>query len=158
MSRHSEWCVIGLWVLAATAAYPFTLSWDPSAGATGYRLYYGLASQDYDTVLDTGPATGAVVDGLTVDLTYYFAATAYHNTAESDYSNEVSAVIAAPDPTPPTVRLTSPADGATVPRKAEMMIQAEASDNVGVARVDIYVNGVLQCADGTPPYGCRWQP
>ena len=77
MSRHGEWCVIGLWLLAATAAYPVTLAWGPSAGATGYRLYYGLASQDYDTVLDTGPATGAGVDGLTVGLTYYFAATAY---------------------------------------------------------------------------------
>ena len=77
MWRHGEGVVLGLWLLAATAAHPVTLAWDPSAGATGYGLYYGLASRDYDTVLDTGPATRAVVDGLTVGLTYYFAVTAY---------------------------------------------------------------------------------
>ena len=101
MWRHGEGVVLGLWLLAATAAHPVTLAWDPSAGATGYGLYYGLASRDYDTVLDTGPATRAVVDGLTVGLTYYFAVTAYNAFDESDYSDEVSVVIEAPDPEPP---------------------------------------------------------
>lgn len=157
--RRGEWAVVGLWLLAAPAAQAVTLAWDPSTGATGYRLSYGDASGAYTKILEVGPATQAVVSGLTPGVTYYFAATAYNAVAESDFSNEVSyrVPVSPPDTTPPTVAITAPLDGATVPRKAEVMIEAEASDNVGVAHVDIYVNGVLQCADGTPPYGCRWR-
>ena len=102
MWRHSEGVILGLWLLlAATAACAVTLAWDASDRATGYRVYDGLASRDYDTVLDVGPDTRAVITGLTVGQRYYFAVTAYNEFGESDYSNEVSAVIEAPDPEPP---------------------------------------------------------
>lgn len=61
------------------------------------------------------------------------------------------------DTTPPTVSITSPANGATVPRKSNITITATASDNVGVTRVEFLVNGALQCTDTTAPYSCVWR-
>jgi glucose/arabinose dehydrogenase len=61
------------------------------------------------------------------------------------------------DNIPPTVSITSPADGALVPRKSLVTINASASDNVGVTRVEFLVNGALQCTDVSAPYSCNWR-
>jgi len=61
------------------------------------------------------------------------------------------------DTIPPTVAITSPANNAVVPRKANVTITATASDNVGVTRVEFLVNGALQCTDTTAPYSCTWR-
>ena len=61
------------------------------------------------------------------------------------------------DTTPPTVSITSPADGSIVPRKGTVTITATASDNIGVARVEFFVKGVLQCTDVSLPYSCNWR-
>jgi hypothetical protein len=53
--------------------------------------------------------------------------------------------------------ITNPANGAIVARKANLIISATASDNVGVTRVDFLVNGALQCSDTTAPYSCTWR-
>jgi hypothetical protein len=58
--------------------------------------------------------------------------------------------------TPPSVAITSPADGAVVPRNSAVTIAATAADNVGVARVEFYVNGTLTCTDTTASYTCAW--
>jgi len=57
----------------------------------------------------------------------------------------------------PTVSITNPADGATVARKSNVTITANATDNVGVARVEFLVNGNLQCTDTAAPYSCVWR-
>jgi fibronectin type 3 domain-containing protein len=73
-----------------------TLAWDANTETdiAGYRIHYGLASWNYDHVLDAGNNTSCVVTGLEQGQTYYFAATAV-NTAgiESDFSNEVSTTL-----------------------------------------------------------------
>ena len=58
---------------------------------------------------------------------------------------------------PPQVSITNPVDGATVPRKANVTISANASDNVGVTRVEFYVNGSLRCTDTSATYTCGWK-
>ena len=60
------------------------------------------------------------------------------------------------DTTAPTVSLTNPTQGATVARKATVNLTANASDNIGVARVEFYINGGLQCTDTSAPYSCGW--
>ena len=60
------------------------------------------------------------------------------------------------DTIPPTVSITSPANGASVARRSTVTITATASDNVGVTRVEFSVNGALQCTDTTAPYSCNW--
>ena len=57
----------------------------------------------------------------------------------------------------PTAAITSPANGATVLRKSTVTINATASDNVGVTRVDFLVNGAVQCTDTAAPYSCSWR-
>ena len=58
------------------------------------------------------------------------------------------------DTTPPTTSITSPANGATVSNT--VTVAANASDNVGVSRVELYVDGVLTGSDTTAPYQIAW--
>ena len=44
----------------------------------------------------------------------------------------------------------------TATRKAKTTLVATASDNIGVVKVEFYVNGTLQCTDTTAPYTCVW--
>jgi len=61
------------------------------------------------------------------------------------------------DNVPPTVSITSPTNGAIVARKSNVTINANATDNISVTRVDFLVNGALQCSDTTAPYSCNWR-
>ncbi len=60
----------------------------------------------------------------------------------------------APDVTPPAVIITSPSDGSAITKK--MTIGAQASDNVAVAKVEFYVNGVQLATDTQAPYTVTW--
>src|SRR5207244_1788049 len=59
-----------------------------------------------------------------------------------------------PDTTPPTTSITAPANGATV--SGTTTVTASASDNVGVSRVEFYLDGALQATDTTSPYSWPW--
>lgn len=61
---------------------------------------------------------------------------------------------APPDTTPPTTSITSPANGATV--SGTTTVTASASDNVGVTKVEFYLDNVLQATDTTSPYSWNW--
>lgn len=58
------------------------------------------------------------------------------------------------DTTAPTVSVTSPTAGSTV--SGTVSINATASDNVGVAKVEFYVDGSLRTTDTTSPYSWSW--
>jgi hypothetical protein len=58
------------------------------------------------------------------------------------------------DATPPTVFLTLPTAGTTVARRATVTMEADASDNVGIAAVEFSVNGRLACRVVSSPYRC----
>ncbi len=58
------------------------------------------------------------------------------------------------DSTPPTTSITSPTTGATV--SATVTVAANASDNVGVSRVELFVDGSLVGTDTTSPYTIAW--
>lgn len=59
-----------------------------------------------------------------------------------------------PDTVAPTVSVTAPASGATV--KETVSVSAAASDDVGVAKVEFYLDGVLKATDSTAPYAFSW--
>jgi len=59
-----------------------------------------------------------------------------------------------PDITPPTVTITSPADGSVLAKKQKL--EAQASDDVRVSRVEFYVNGVLLATDAAAPFVVYW--
>ncbi len=54
----------------------------------------------------------------------------------------------------PEVALTSPADGETV--SGTVSLEATASDDIGVAYVEFYVDGFLLESDATSPYAASW--
>jgi poly(hydroxyalkanoate) depolymerase family esterase len=58
------------------------------------------------------------------------------------------------DGIPPTVSITSPANGANV--SGNVAITANANDNVGVEHVEFLLDGNLLGSDATAPYGFSW--
>ena len=58
------------------------------------------------------------------------------------------------DVTPPTTSITAPLNGATV--SGTTSVTASASDNVGVTKVEFYLDGVLKSTDTTSPYAWSW--
>ena len=58
------------------------------------------------------------------------------------------------DITPPTTSITAPLNGATV--NGTTSVTASASDNVGVTKVEFYLDGVLKSTDTTSPYAWSW--
>jgi subtilisin family serine protease len=61
------------------------------------------------------------------------------------------------DNTAPTVAITSPANGAAILPNAIVNINANASDNFGVVKVEFYVGTTLTCTLTSAPYTCVWQ-
>ena len=85
----------------AAQAGQVTLAWDASSGSsvTGYYIHYGTASGNYPSRVNAGNLLSYPVNNLAAGQTYYFVVTAYNASgAESSYSNEAYATIAA-DPT-----------------------------------------------------------
>jgi len=83
---------------AASSSYAAsaTFSWIAnSESLSGYKIHYGTSSRNYKVLIDVGLPVAvngriiAMVEGLLEGQTYYFAATAYTETEESDYSVEV---------------------------------------------------------------------
>ncbi len=66
-------------------------------------------------------------------------------------------VLAAADTVPPAVAITSPASGGTVPRNTAITIASTATDNVGVSKVQLYVNNTLIGTDTGAPYNFSWK-
>lgn len=58
------------------------------------------------------------------------------------------------DVTAPLVSITSPGAGATL--AGIVTVNVNATDNIGVTKVDLYANGVLVATDLTPAYSFSW--
>jgi thermitase len=65
-----------------------------------------------------------------------------------------AAYVPPPDTTSPIVAVSSPLAGATV--TGMVAVGATASDNVGVVKVDLYVDGVFFVSDASSPYSFAW--
>ena len=65
-----------------------------AVAANGYRLYAGTSTGVYAvSTTNVGMAQSGTVMGLTPGQVYYFAATAYIDSRESVYSNEVTTTV-----------------------------------------------------------------
>jgi hypothetical protein len=80
---------------------------------------------------------------------YDTAATSSATSAQGTY------VVTAPDTTPPSVNVTSPSNGAQI-KGSKVNVAAAAADNVGVAKVEFFVDGVLTATDTSAPYSFNW--
>ena len=96
LSHVGRWGLAALTCLAAFGASgaragTVDLEWDGVAGATGYKVYYGLASGQYTQVKDVGNRTTTTMGNLTDCTDYFMAVKAYNPYGESTvFSNEVN--------------------------------------------------------------------
>ena len=83
-------------------------------------------------------------------------ARAYDAAGNAGSSVTVSVAVATaapPDTTPPAVSITSPTGGSV---SGTVSVTTSASDNVGVARVDLLVNGSVVASDTAAPFTFSW--
>lgn len=96
LSHVRRWGLSALTCLAALAAPAaragtVDLEWDPVPGASGYKVYYGLASGQYTQIKDVGNRSTTTMANLTDCTDYFMAVKAYNAYGESaEFSNEVS--------------------------------------------------------------------
>ena len=134
-----------------------------SARITWTTIEPATSQVEYGTTTTYGtltPIDNTLVTSHSVTLIGLAASTTYNYrvrskdaaTNEGIGSNATFRTLAGPDTTPPTVSISSPADGATV--SGIVNIAATASDNVGVAGVTFELNGVnaIGPEDTTAPY------
>ena len=125
------------------------LSWDPSTddrGVAGYDIYRNNREIGHST---STSFTDTVVGGSSE---YYVQA------VDTDGSlSAPSARVWFPPPlspssdsSPPTASITDPAAGATV--SGTLSIASTASDDVGVTKVELYVDGAMKAVDLSAPY------
>ncbi|MGB9082489.1 MAG: Ig-like domain-containing protein [Desulfuromonadaceae bacterium] len=147
--------ILSLGLSAPVMASSVSLQWDASTDAdvAGYKVYHSAGSSALEgtTPLNVANQTSASLDGLDPNLSYEFAVTAYNAAgAESSFSN----IVTLPEQAPPTIDITSPADSASV--SGTVSIAVNATDNVGVTKVEFYINGALKATDTTGPYVYTW--
>ena len=154
-------CMLALLATGNCFASTISLQWGSVAGVAGYKVYYqadsstapfkGTGAVQGASPVDVASQTSATITGLDPAHAYYFAITAYNSAGvESPYSN----IVTIAELTPPTVSISSPANNATA--SGTVSVTANATDNVGVTRVEFYVNGVLQATDTATPYLYSW--
>lgn len=113
-------------VVASDTAAPYAFSWNSASVANG-----------------TATLTAAAYDA------------AGNSAVSAPVAVNVSNAVAPPsDTTPPTVAIASPTGGATV--SGNVAVSVSASDNVGVARVDLLVNGATVATSNVGPWQFTW--
>jgi hypothetical protein len=131
--------------LAATAS--------DNVGVTRVEFYDGASLLGTDTTAPYSLAwntAGVAVGGHTL------TARAYDAVGNVGTSASVSVTVSN-DTTAPTVSLTFPAPNATLTIRETYTLTATASDNVGVTRVEFFLDGgMLLGSDSTAPYSLSW--
>ena len=93
--------------------------------------------------------TNAVPNGA-----HTLTATSTDTSGNSTSSSIYVVVNNALDSTPPTVQITKPNEGSTISRNVSVTVNA--SDNVAVTKVELYVDGTLQALSSTAPFTLKW--
>jgi len=105
-------------------------------------------------VVNTAPHSVNLDTTKLANGSHSFKSRAYDTTGNVGQSAAVAVTVKnqtqTQDVTAPTVSITSPASNAMV--SGNLTISASATDNVGIAKVEFYVNGALHNTDTTAPF------
>jgi thermitase len=159
----ASWSSYGSFV---TISAPGTSIWTTNNGG-GYGQWNGTS---FASPLTAGVAAlmmsaSPSVDNLTIESLLYSTSTDRGAAGRDTYFgygrvNAAAAVQAAAarvvkaDTQAPTTAITSPAAGATV--SGLVAVDLSATDNVGVVRADLKVNGTVVATDTSAPFGFSW--
>jgi hypothetical protein len=127
------------------------LRWDGVAGATGYRVYYGI-SETAENRVDAGNVTSFAVTGLTNGTAYRFAVSAL---AQPSYTIAVSALDNTPDRHESA--LSPPATVAVGPPAESRLSQELIATPERIVPYPDLADG-SQCFIATAAFGASWKP
>lgn len=113
--------------------------WNGGASVTNYSVYRGTASGAEAYLAAAGPTTAYTDRAVTAGTVYYYEVAAVNSAGEGPKSAEAYATPLA-DTSPPTVAIASPANNSLV-TSAGITVSGTASDDVGVAKVEVSVGG-----------------
>ena len=148
---------------AAGGVSTAVLGWDAAvddSGVVAYNVHRATAPGFTPTLQNrVGRVSAPGFTDFVATGTYAYVVTAEDAAGNvSEPSNEAIVTVSA-DITPPTVILSQPSPGSTV--SGEVTIVAEAFDDVAVASVQFFVNGLTigseTPVDTQPPYTATWQ-
>ena len=142
---------------STTYTAPATITFQATASDTDGTVsrvdFYAGAQLILSDATSPYSATWNNVPAGTYDLTA--VATDYGGAATTSSTARVT--VNAPTNQPPTVSITSPANGASYTAPATMTISANAADSNGtVTRVEFYRGSTLIASDTTSPYSVSW--
>lgn len=128
-----------------------------SVAGVEYYINGGLSFTSTTAPYNFNAVTTAADDG-----TYTLFAKAYDAAGNLGQStpiqitikNSTDKTITVADTTAPTVSISSPANSSTV--SGAVTVAASAADNIGVSKVEFYVNNILKSTDTTSPYSFSW--
>jgi hypothetical protein len=134
------------------------ITWTTDVQATSQVEYGTTTAYGTLTTLDGTLVTShtALIGGLNAGTLYHYRAHSKNangvETISGDFMFQTNTTV---DTIPPTVSITSPANGATV--AGSVVVSAAASDNVGVTSVQIQLDGVnFGSALTAAPYSVTW--
>ncbi len=137
----------------AGASVSVTANAADNVGVVGVQFYLDgnpLGAEDLTAPYAVNWSTTTVPDG-----SHTLTARARDAAGNQSTSVAVNVTVGNADLSPPTVALTAPTDGATV--TGSVTVSANASDDVGVAGVQFYLDGSpLGAEDVTGPYSITW--
>ncbi|HEY0167154.1 MAG TPA: fibrinogen-like YCDxxxxGGGW domain-containing protein [Jatrophihabitans sp.] len=133
---------------SSTATTGLKLSWDAASDNSGSVRYEVL--RDDRVIIST---TGLSYIDTTGSVPANYWVRAVDNGGNRSATSAKLSVLP-PDTTAPTAAITSPADGASV--YGPTTVTATASDDTGVAGVDLLVDGTVVASSTTAPYSFTW--
>ncbi|MFA7062148.1 MAG: Ig-like domain-containing protein [Pedobacter sp.] len=145
--------LISLVWMSTASAMDVSLQWDPNTESdlAGYKVYYGIDDLSNPIQQDVNLQTDVTISGLNPDRNYSFAVVAYNTSGlESSFSNVVKIL----ETVSPVVSITGPANNAKISNTVS--ITANASDNVGVTKLEFYLDGILKATETVEPYQYSW--
>lgn len=134
-----------------------TVTWStaPAADPTPVASFGSVVTNTWYEVDLTSLITGDGTYSLRIASTLSDGADYTSREGAAGFGPQLLVTLGAPsDTTPPSVSISSPADGQTV--GGVVTVQVEASDDVAVTEVDLSVDGVLFGTDATAPYEFPW--
>lgn len=123
---------------------------DTAVVAVEFMVDGAAISSDFDAPFEAAWSVAHLAPGSEHEL----RARAVDRAGRSALSPAVRVRIA--DTESPAVVIAAPAPGSTVAQGRSVRVRAEATDNVGVARVEIVVDGRVLCTATAVPYSCDW--
>ena len=136
-----------------SGTYSVTASASDNVGVTKVEFYLDGALKSTDT---TSPYAWSWDTTTATNASHSLQSKAYDAAGNVGSSATVSVTVnnAVADTTPPTTSITAPSAGSTV--SGTISVTASASDNVGVSKVEFYLDGALKSTDTTSPYAWSW--